>query len=299
MNSKHCIVIAGATATGKSDLALDLALKLETSILSADSRQCFKELNIGVAKPPVEMLGLARHFFINSHSIHEPITAADFESYGLAALQEIFKGSDHAVVVGGTGLYINALLYGFDVIPRISDSIREEIISNYASKGKSWLIESLKVEDALFAAKGEMQNPQRMMRALEVIRGTGKSILSFKTNSKKQRPFHIHKFQLVQPRDVLYSRISNRVDAMMDAGLYREAAQLFPFKHLNALQTVGYREIFEEMEGKIALSEAIDLIKKNTRHYAKRQITWFNKDLEMMPITPGQSEIVLKALRQE
>lgn len=277
MNKKTCLIISGPTAIGKTSYAIELALKHNTQIISADSRQCFKELDIGVARPSKEQLQKVPHYFIDTHSIHEEMNVKIFEEYALKAAQEIFKNNDVAIIVGGTGLYIKAFAEGLDDIPEVSETIHQKLNDQYALSGIEWLRNEIRLNDPLFFAKEEMQNPQRMLRALEVKLSTGNSILEFQSGKKTKRHFEIRNINLEIPREQLYKNINHRVDEMMDAGLLKEAESLFPFKDLNALQTVGYKELFDYFEGKYSLGKAIEEIKKNTRHYAKRQMTWFNK----------------------
>jgi tRNA dimethylallyltransferase len=283
---KTCIVISGPTAVGKTSIAVELASHFGTEIISADSRQCYKELNVGVAKPDEVDLQKVKHHFISSHSINESVTAVEFENYALNAIEKIFKNNDVAVLVGGTGLYIKAFCSGFDPIPPVAPEIRNAIIQQYELLGIDWLTESLIQKDADFAKSGEMKNPQRMMRALEVVESTGKSILSFQSQHKKVRDFNIVKFGLELPRPELYDRINLRVDLMMESGLIKEVEALLPHSKLNALQTVGYTELFDFLNGKHSLDEAVNLIKQNSRHYAKRQMTWFKKDESISWIEP-------------
>ncbi len=285
--NKTCIVIAGPTAVGKTAFAIELAKHFSTQIISADSRQCFKELNIGVAKPSTEQLQTVYHYFINSHTITDEVNAAVFEKYALDAAYEIFRQNDIAVMVGGTGLYIKAFCEGMDLIPEIPAAIRNEIISNYNQNGLEWLQEQIKMNDPVYFAAGEMQNPQRMMRALEVKISTGKSISSFQSQQKQQRSFNIVKLGLELPREDLYNRINNRVANMMQQGLLEEVKALEQYKKLNALLTVGYKELFEYLDGNISLEKAVDNIKVNSRHYAKRQLTWFKKDAAIKWIHPN------------
>jgi tRNA dimethylallyltransferase len=278
MSSKTVIIITGPTAAGKSGLALEVAKHFNTSIISADSRQCFRELNIGVAKPDLAQLGQVKHYFINSHSIHDEVNASKFESLAIQWCDEIFLTHDTVIMCGGTGLYIKAFREGLDEIPVIDEGIRKKIIGNYNERGFSWLADCIRESDPLFFTSGEMANPQRMMRALEVIQSTGRSILSFRKQQKKQKPYRILEFGLRIPRKELYNRINERVDIMMDAGLLDEAVSLLPYQHLNALQTVGYSELFDYLKGKSSLEDSVSRIKQNTRHYAKRQMTWLNKN---------------------
>ncbi|RYD76051.1 MAG: tRNA (adenosine(37)-N6)-dimethylallyltransferase MiaA [Sphingobacteriales bacterium] len=287
--NKTCIIIAGPTAVGKTSFAINIAQHFSTQIISADSRQCYKELNIGVARPSAEELATIQHHFIASHSITDNFSAADFEKYALQKAQEIFTGSDIAVMVGGTGLYIKAFCEGLDQIPAMDESIRKNIVEEYELKGLEWLQLTVEKEDADFFKKGEIQNPHRLIRALEVKRGTGQSITSYQSNQKKQRNFNIIKIGLEMPRPLLYNRINQRVDAMMQQGLLEEVKQLQQYKQLNALQTVGYRELFDYLQGLNSLDKAVELIKQNSRHYAKRQLTWFKKDEEMQWLNAGES----------
>ena len=277
MNKKTCVIISGPTAVGKTSYGIELALKHNTQIISADSRQCFKELNIGVAKPSTKQLQKVKHYFIDTHSIHEEVNVKIFEEYALKAVEEIFTNNDVAIMVGGTGLYIKAFAQGLDDIPGTDQAIHKKINEDYSVRGLQWLNDEIKLRDPDFFSKGEMQNPQRMLRALEVKLSTGQSILDFHSGKKVKRDFEIKNINLEIPREQLYRNINHRVDEMMDAGLLKEAENLIPFKNLNALQTVGYKELFDYFEGKFSLEKAIDEIKKNTRHYAKRQMTWFKK----------------------
>jgi tRNA dimethylallyltransferase len=280
MNTKTCLIVCGPTAIGKTSYGIELAIRHNTAIISADSRQCFKELNIGVAKPSDEQLRKVKHYFINSHSIHDEVNARIFEEYALKTVNTIFEKNDVAIMVGGTGLYIKAFAEGLDEIPEVNDSLRKGINKNYLTNGFDWLKNELKNQDPLFFSKGEMENPQRMLRALEVKMSTGKSILDFHSQKKVKRNFEIKVRLLELPREQLYQNINKRVDQMMESGLLKEAESLYPFKHLNALQTVGYKELFDYFEGKYSLEKAVEEIKKNTRHYAKRQLTWFRKNIE-------------------
>lgn len=267
---------------GKTAVAIEVAKKLGSVILSADSRQCYKELNIGVARPSTSELAEVPHFFIASHSIHEKIDAAFYEKFALDLLQKLFKEHGTVVVTGGTGLYIKALVEGLDEIPEIPIETREAIIKNYAGGGIEWLRQQLNLKDPQFASHGEMQNPQRMMRALEVVEVTGRSVISFRSGAKAKRDFEIFQAGLELPREHLNLRINQRVDAMIDAGLEKEATELLDYRNLNALQTVGYKEMFDFFDGKISGPEAHALIKQNTRRYAKRQMTWFKKQREII-----------------
>jgi tRNA dimethylallyltransferase len=280
-------IVTGPTAVGKTSFAISLAQQLQTEIISADARQCYAELNIGVARPNLKELATIPHHFIASHSVNDTINANVFENYGLAKVDELFKSHHSVVMVGGTGLYIKAFCEGLDMIPTINPAIREGIIQQYEKLGLRWLQKELSVKDPLYWAKGEQQNPQRLMRALEVMLGTGASIISFQNKNKVIRPFKIVKVGLELPREQLYERINQRVMAMVENGLEQEVRQLVPHFHLNALQTVGYSEWIPYFEGQISLTKVIEDIQQNTRHYAKRQMTWFKKDAEINWYSPN------------
>lgn len=271
---------------GKTAFAIEVAKTLQTRIISADSRQCYRELNIGVGKPSEAQLQQIKHYFINSHSIHQEVNAASFEQYALKAIKEIFKIADHAVVVGGTGLYIDAFCNGMDNMPLITPEVRNSITNGYRENGIEWLQEEIRRIDHEYFEDGEILNPRRLMRALEVKLSTGRSIISYHTRQKKNRTFSIVKIGLELPRDVLYQQINTRVDEMVKNGLEDEIRNLIAFENLNALNTVGYKELFKFFHGHSSLSESIELIKKNTRHYAKRQMTWFKKDESVKWIHP-------------
>ena len=278
MQQKTCIIIAGPTAVGKTSLAITLAQHFNTAIISADSRQCFRELDIGVAKPSPAQLQEVKHYFINTHAITDDVNAGLFEQYALAAATAIFETHDVAVMVGGTGLYIKAFCEGMDDMPPVASEVRNTILKKYEEGGMAWLQKEIQAADPEYYAGGEIHNPQRLMRALEIKLSTGKSIRSFQQGKKVERPFNIIKVGLDLPREDLYRNINQRVDDMMQQGLEQEVRSLLPFRGLNALQTVGYSELFDCFDGKLSINEAIDTIKKNTRHYAKRQLTWFRKD---------------------
>jgi len=296
---KTVLLIAGPTAVGKTALAIQLAKQFHTEIISADSRQCYKEITIGVAKPSAEELQEVKHHFINSHSIHENLNAASFEEYALKAAAEIFQQHDIAVMVGGTGLYIKAFCEGMDEIPAVDESIRKQLQNDYQQNGIEWLQQQVQTHDALFAKEGEMQNPQRILRALEVVLSTGQSILQFRKGEKRKRDFNIIKIGLDLPREELYQRINHRVDIMMEHGLQEEAKSVYPLRHLNALQTVGYRELFDLFDGSCTLEQAIDKIKQNSRHYAKRQLTWFKRDAEMKWFHPANTSQIQDYILQQ
>ena len=293
----HCVyIICGATASGKTAVSISLAKHLSTGIISADSRQCYKEISIGTAKPTLEQLREIPHYFIDEFPIANELNAADFEKLAIQYLDNIFQKSDTAIVCGGTGLYIKALCEGLDDMPETNKKIAEEIESAYNNQAMEWLQQQIKKEDIEFYNTGEIQNPARLIRALSFVRSTGKSILSYRTNNKKQRPFSIIKIGLELPREVLYARINQRVDDMMKDGLLDEVKRLYPFRNLKNLQTVGYSELFDYLGSKYSLEQAIEKIKQNTRHYAKRQMTWFRKDNEINWFSANDKDIIDKIL---
>jgi tRNA dimethylallyltransferase len=292
VSSKTMIVIAGPTASGKTALAIEVAKHFQTEIISADSRQCYKELNIGVARPTPAELEAVPHYFIGSHSIHEEVTASLFEQHAIEKAADLFDEHDVAVMVGGTGLYIKAFCEGLDAIPPIAAAIRKKVIEEYEKSGLAWLRQQVREKDPDFFMRGEIQNPQRLMRALEVKEATGKSILSFHKGEKAHRSFNILKFAIDIPRQELYRRINARTDQMIQAGLLDEAKKLLAYSHLGALQTVGYSELFDHFLGKSDLATAVELIKQHTRNYAKRQITWFKKDKDFIWIPPDPHHVI-------
>ena len=291
--NKTVIIICGPTAVGKTAVAISLAKHFNTEIIPADSRQCFKELKIGVARPSEEELREVPHHFIASHSINENVNAVVFEQYALLKVNELFLKHDHVIMVGGTGLYIKAFCEGLDEIPSVDESIRKKITENYELHGLSWLQDEVKKKDPKFFAAGEIQNPQRMMRALEVMQSTGQSILDFRKNEKTKRDFKIIKIGLELPKQELGSNINARVDKMIDLGLIEEVRSLNEYRHLNALQTVGYSEVFRYIDGITSLDKAIEEIKTNTRQYAKRQLTWFRKGKEIHWASPKQVDGII------
>jgi len=279
--NRTVVIVGGPTAVGKTTVAIELAKKYETEIISADSRQCFRELNIGVARPSDMELQMIKHYFIASHSIHDTVNAGSFEQYALEKVNEIFQMHNVAIMVGGTGLYIRAFCEGMDEMPDVPPEIRSSIMMNYEKNGLKWLQRETQKRDPDFYKTAEIQNPQRLMRALEVAETTGQSILKFRKGKKQKRDFNIVKIGLELSKEELHRNINTRVDKMIEAGLVEEVEKLSPYKNLNALQTVGYAEIFDYLDGKISIRHAIELIKKHTRQYAKRQITWFKKDKDI------------------
>jgi tRNA dimethylallyltransferase len=280
---KYLITIIGPTAIGKTSLSIALAQEFQCEIISCDSRQFFKEMRIGTAVPTDLELAAAPHHFIQNKSIFENYSVGDFEKEAIAKLNELFKTNDFAILVGGSGLYVDAILKGFDSFPDIDISVREEVNTKYEQHGISYLQDQLALLDSNYFKKislenpQTLQNPQRMMRFIEVCIGTGKPYSSFLNQAKTNRNFTPIIIGLEAERSVMYDRINQRVDIMINDGLLAEAEQLYPHKELNALQTVGYRELFAHFDGESTLDFAIDEIKKNTRRFSKRQLTWFKR----------------------
>jgi tRNA dimethylallyltransferase len=291
---KKLIVLVGPTASGKTALAIKLARHLNTEIISADSRQVYKELTIGTAKPSADELAAVKHHFINSLSIHQDYDAATFGDEAYACLLRLFENHDAVIVCGGSGLYVKALLEGFDDIPEVPDEIRDELADRYAEHGLAWLQAKMKEVDPAGCATMDVQNPQRLLRAIEVKLATGRSITAFHKKQKRQLPFQVTKIGLEVDRALLYQRIDNRMDAMIESGLFEEAKSLYPYRAKNALQTVGYQEIFDFMDGKYSREETIRLLKRNSRRYAKRQLTWFKRDEEIAWMNPDKVEEIIK-----
>jgi tRNA dimethylallyltransferase len=280
---KYLITIIGPTAIGKTSLSIALAKQFQCEIISCDSRQFFKEMRIGTAVPTDLELAAAPHHFIQNKSIFENYSVGDFEKEAIAKLNELFKTNDFAILVGGSGLYVDAILKGFDSFPDIDTSVREKVNENYEQHGISYLQDQLALLDSNYFKKislenpQTLQNPQRMMRFVEVCIGNGKPYSSFLNQAKNNRNFTPIIIGLEAERSVMYDRINQRVDIMINDGLLAEAEQLYPHKDLNGLQTVGYRELFAHFDGESTLDFAIDEIKKNTRRFSKRQLTWFKR----------------------
>jgi tRNA dimethylallyltransferase len=294
---KTLIVIVGPTASGKTALGIQLAQKLNTEIISADSRQFYREMSIGTAKPTTDELSQAKHHFINSHSITDSFNVGDFEQQGLALLEHLFKTHDTVIMVGGSGLYVKAICEGFDQLPDVDQIVREQLNAELLTRGITHLQEKLKRADPDYYTQVDLNNPQRVIRALEVFESSGQPFSSFRKKDLKQRPFNLLKVGLSLPREKLYERVNLRVDQMIEQGLVDEVRSLLPYRHLNALQTVGYTEIFDFLDNTTNLPTAVGAIKQNTRRFAKRQMTWFNKDKEMNWVAPeGVVDFVLNRL---
>lgn len=277
-DEKYLLVLLGPTGVGKTDMSIELATHFNAHIVSSDSRQFYREMTIGTAVPSAGQLAAAPHHFIQCRSVTEPYTAGKFETDALKCLEGLFKENPFVVLSGGSGLYIDALCRGIDAVPGTNAGLRGRLIPDYQVNGLEQLLEQLKTLDPVYYDEVDRNNPRRVIRALEVCLETGKPYSSFRTREKKARDFNLVKIGLTRPRSKLYDRINARVDAMMQAGLLGEARAVYPLKNLNALQTVGYKELFDYFDGKCALDTAVELIKRNSRRYAKRQMTWFGKD---------------------
>ncbi|WP_026715472.1 tRNA (adenosine(37)-N6)-dimethylallyltransferase MiaA [Flavobacterium daejeonense] len=281
---KHLITIVGPTAIGKTALSIQLANHFNCEIVSCDSRQFFKEMTIGTAVPNAGELAAATHHFIQNKSIFENYTVGNYEKEAISKIESLFQHNDYVILVGGSGLYVNAVLKGFDHFPDIDSAIREEVTANYEKLGLNHLQEQLQKLDPDYFEKitnenpQTLLNPQRMIRFVEVCLGTGKPYSSFLNQKKNERNFTPILIGLEADREMMYNRINLRVDIMMNEGLLKEAENLYPHKALNALQTVGYRELFAYFDEEFTLEFAIEEIKKNTRRFAKRQLTWFKRD---------------------
>jgi tRNA dimethylallyltransferase len=296
--SRFLIAVVGPTAVGKTRLAIELALRFKTEIISADSRQVYRELDIGVAKPSPDELSKVRHYFVGTTPITDSYDAARFGDEALNVINGIHADRMHVILCGGSGLYIKALLEGFDPMPQVPDEVRQRIIDTYDANGIEWLQAEVEAGDPDYFEVVDKRNPQRLMRALEVIHATGLRLSALRTQYKRKLPFTIIKIGLQLDRSDLYNRIDVRVDEMIQNGLFEEATALFPQRSLNALQTVGYQEIFGFLEGKYDKAEAIRLLKRNTRRYAKRQMTWFRRDKDIRWFRPEEENAIVHYIEQ-
>lgn len=274
---KHLVVVAGPTAVGKTELSVQLAKHYNTVIISADSRQFYREMTIGTAKPTEQEQQGVPHYFINSHNITEEYNAGAYEQDVLGLLQKLFEEKDVVMLTGGSGLYIRAVCEGMDAMPETDPTLRDSLTRQYEEEGLQPLLDKLEQLDPQYFAQVDRANPQRVIRAVEVSLSSGMPYSSFRKSERQERPFHITKLGLTRDRSELYQRIDQRIDLMLQQGLLEEARALYPYHAHNALQTVGYKEIFGYMEGAYDWAETVRLLKRNSRRYAKRQLTWFNK----------------------
>ena len=275
--TKKLLVIYGPTAVGKTSLAIQLALQHKTEIISADSRQFFKEMKIGTAVPEQEELDAANHHFIQHKSIHDNYNVGLFEKEAISKIEQLFKHHNTLIMVGGSGLYIDAVCKGLDTFPDIDETLRIELRKKFDDYGLQWLQDEVKKIDPIFYASSDVNNHQRLLRCLEVCKQSGQTFSSFKNKQNKTRPFEVEYISIKMDREKLYQRINDRVDIMMEKGLLQEVESLIKYQDLNALKTVGYSELFQYLNNDISLERAIELIKQNSRRYAKRQMTWLKR----------------------
>ncbi len=298
MNSaKQLIVLVGPTAVGKTSVAIQLAKQLKTEIISADSRQIFKQLEIGTAKPTPQELAEVKHHFISIKSIDEEYNAGQFGREALELINELFKKYDNLILCGGSGLYIKSVTEGFDDMPEVAEGTREKIFKEYEVNGLGWLQTQVEAFDPEYYSIVDRQNPQRLMRALELHYSTGQTMDKLRNKKSINHSFRIVKIGLDLSREQLYQRIDSRMNEMIKAGLFDEAKYFYPQRELNALQTVGYQEIFGYLEGLYDKDEAIRLLKGNSRRYAKRQMTWFKRDKEIKWFKPDQLQDIIEAIQ--
>lgn len=283
---KSLIVLLGPTAVGKTELSLQLAERLGCPIISADSRQLYRDMVVATAAPTREQLARVPHHFIGTLSLTDYYSAAQYEADALALIERLFTRHDTLLLTGGSMMYIDAVCNGIDEIPTISEEVRRAVVTRYEEEGLDVLLEELQRLDPDFYEKVDRRNPKRVIHAVEICRMTGQPYSSLRTETKKERPFDIVKIGLTRPREELYGRINSRVDAMMRDGLETEARRLYPYRHLNALNTVGYKEMFAYFDGTYDLPTAVEKIKRNTRVYARKQMTWFRRDDTIVWFTP-------------
>ena len=296
---KTLIVITGPTAVGKTALCLDLARHYDIPIINADSRQIYRELKIGTAAPTEEQLRQVRHYFVGTLGLADYYSASMYEEQVIALLQELFATHDYALLTGGSMMYIDAVCNGIDDIPTVDDETRQTLKRRLADEGLEALCEELRQLDPEHYAIVDRQNPRRVVHALEICHMTGRTYTSFRAGERKQRPFRIVKIGLTRPRDVIYERINRRVDQMMGDGLLDEARALYPLRQLNALNTVGYKEMFAYLDGTWTLEEAVERMKGNTRRYARKQLTWFKKDPAVVWFSPDDLSAIINHIEHE
>ena len=298
-SAKTLFVITGPTAVGKTALCLDIAQHFGIPIINADSRQIYKELKIGTASPTSEQLQLVPHYFVGSLSLTDYYSASLFEQQVLEILSRQFRSHDFALMAGGSMMYIDAVCDGIDDIPTVDDQTRETLKRRLAQEGLEALVEQLKELDPEYYEIVDRQNPRRVVHGLEICLMTGKTYTSFRKREKKERPFRIVKIGLNRPREELYDRINQRVDQMMQQGLLEEAKALYPMRQMNALNTVGYKELFDYLDGRWPLEEAVERIKGNTRRYARKQLTWYKKDPQIRWFHPDEKEQIISYISQD
>ena len=292
MNRKLLIVIVGPTGAGKTDLSIRVAQRFAAPILSTDSRQIYRGLPVGTAQPSAEQLQAVEHHFIASHDVAQEFSCGAFETAALSLLDELFRSHDAVVAVGGSGLYVRALCEGMDDLPQADAALRSRLNEELAREGVEAFAERLRQLDPAYYEVVDRQNPARVLRAVEVCLQSGRPYSEQRTGTRRPRPFEVLKIGVTLPREELYERIDRRVDAMIGAGLEEEARRMLPFRNFNALQTVGYKELFDYFDGTISRDEAIERIKRNSRRYAKRQLTWFRRDPEIRWFSPSEADAV-------
>ena len=298
MKNKYLVIILGPTGAGKTDLSISLALHFRSEIISADSRQFYRELRIGTAAPSPEQLRRVGHHFIGHLSVSEYFNVSMFEVRALRLLEELFGRMDIVFACGGSGLYINVLCHGIDEFPQVDPGIRETLLQRYRQQGLEGLRRELEKADPAYYGQVDLNNPGRILKALEVYYMTGTPYSAFLGRKKQERPFAIIKIGLNMDRQELYGRINRRVDSMMASGLVEEARALLPYRDTNALNTVGYKEVFRYLDGELSLGEATALIKRNSRRYARRQLTWFRKDKDIRWFSPGERDKIIDYIEQ-
>lgn len=293
---RRLVVIVGPTGSGKTDLSIEVARRLDAPILSTDSRQLYRGIPIGTAQPSADQLQAVEHHFIASHDLKQNFSCGAYEAEALALLDKLFRQHRDVVAAGGSGLYVQALCEGMDDLPKVDTALREQLNGRLRTEGVDVLAEELRDLDPEYYAVVDRQNPARVLRALEVCLQTGQPYSQLRRGVRQQRPFKVVKIGVDLPREELYRRIDRRVDLMMEAGLEAEARAVYPLRHLNALQTVGYKELFDFFDGRITRDEAVELIKRNSRRYAKRQLTWFRRDTEIHWFAPEDLEGIFRML---
>lgn len=290
------VVVTGPTGVGKTDISINLARELNAEIISADSRQIYRDIPIGTAAPDAAQLAKIRHHFVGILGLDEYYSAAQFETDVINLLPSLFEKSEYAVMCGGSMLYVDAVCKGIDDIPTISDSVRKEVLTDFEEKGYEYLLDELKRSDLEYFKKVDLNNAKRVIHAVEICRQSGMPYSALRTNTAKQRPFKIIKIGLNLPREELFGRINSRVLKMIDAGLVDEVKKVYPYRNLNSLNTVGYKELFAWLDGNMEYEEAIARIQKNTRVYAKKQLTWYKKDPDIQWFSPFDYESIKNAI---
>ncbi len=299
MSRKTLVVLLGPTGVGKTELSLEMAEHMGSPILNCDSRQLYRDLRIGTAAPTPEQQQRVHHYFVGMLAINEYYSAARYEEQAMALLEQLFHNHDKVLLAGGAMLYIDAVCKGIDDIPTVSEQVRAQVKQELQEQGLAVLLSELKQRDPEYAAMVDPQNTRRVVHALEICRQTGRTYSSFRTHQSKERPFHILKIGLNRPRTELFERINRRVDQMMSDGMLDEARRLLPMRHENSLNTVGYKELFKAIDGDWPLDMAVERIKKNTRVYAKKQLTWFQKDTDIHWFHPDDKNAILKLIDEQ